>query len=124
MPPSFRVPMLVRMSISAPHPLAPPALDLPRLAERLEAAVTLARTSPGTGALELVLTEGYGEVLRLEADRRRARTRLGDDLGRVAHDPEAVDRATRGCEDIADLTAKLERLRGLLDAARRRMRAG
>ena len=110
------------MSLSAPRLPVAPALDLPRLAERLEAAVTLARTSPGAGALELVLTEGYGEVLRLEADRRRARSRLADVLGRVADDAEAVDRATLACEEIAELTARVDRLRGLLDAAVRRMR--
>lgn len=111
------------MSTSAPATKDSPALDLGRLADRLDAATTLARITLGAGALELVLTEGYGEVLRLEADRRRARTRLGADLRLVTHDAEAVDRATRGCEEIADLTARVERLRGLLDAAVRRMRA-
>lgn len=110
------------MSIDAPPMQVPPALDLSRLADRLEAATTLARTSPGPGALELVLTEGYGEVLRLEADRRRARTRLADELGRVTHEAGAADQATRHCQEIAELSAKLERLRRVLDAAARRMR--
>ena len=111
------------MPLGAPHPPTALALDLSRLAERLEAAVALARTPSGAGALEFVLTEGYGEVLRLEADRQRARSRLGEQLARVAHDAKAVDCAARGCEDIAELSAQVERLRGLLDAAARRMRA-
>lgn len=114
--------MLAAMSTGA-HPLPTPrALDVSRLADRLEAALTLARTSPGPGALELVLTEGYGEVLRLEADRRRARARLQDDLRRVTHEAEAADRATRRCQEIAELSAKVDRLRVLLDTALRRTR--
>lgn len=115
--------MLPGMSSRAPHHKPSWDAELSRLATRLEAAARYSVSSRRPGPLEAVLTDGYGRVLRLETARRRARRRLDGQLRRVLEDPQAGDGALGTCEEIADLTARIDRLRGLLAAASRRAQA-
>ena len=99
------------------------ALDLRELSARLSDAVASSRASGWVDRYELAMTDGYAEVLRLEGDRRRSRSRLQEVLAGLADDPKAIHVATALTEEIAALTRQIRDLRALLEGAASELRA-
>ena len=78
--------------------------------------------APSLDAIESTLTDGYAEVLTLEAERSRIERRLGE-VARGAGGEANLREFARLSESLEAADAELERLRSLLSnlQARRRL---
>jgi hypothetical protein len=105
----------------------PPAIDLGTLCDELGALIEAPppRDQTGRAVVERTLTDGYAGAMRLEAERLRLERRIGEVAAQVS-----VENRGAKTEELANLSLRLseassdlERLRSLLDRARRRASA-
>ena len=78
--------------------------------------------APGLDAIESTLTDGYAEVLALEAERSRIERRLGE-VARDASGEENLREFAQLAESLEAADKELERLRSLLRDLQARRRA-
>jgi len=114
--------MLQSMTRSEPIVETPAPVALAALAEQLDAAVDGSRTQGDVQGLERLLTDGYGEVLRLETVRRQAHREFEAGLQAVAEETGGLRAASALHERLVELAVRIHDLRAVLDAAVRRSR--